>query len=203
MRPASELNPSPDEVSKGPPDGSPAERLRRWKRFAGGFAVGACCAILLALIALSRGSERLAPLDRERLAAAEGRWRRAHVGDYRMRVAVSGAQNGVYEVTVINGQPTSAARIPGGAMPRRTWDYWTVAGLFDMLDTELAAAEDPERGFGVAADSQVALYAEFDDATGRPVAYRRRVLGSDIDVSWRVVGFIVPVDGAAPREAAP
>ncbi|MEZ6071838.1 MAG: hypothetical protein R3C10_16645 [Pirellulales bacterium] len=44
---------------------------------------------------------------------------------------------------------------------RRTWDYWSVPGLLDIIEADLARAEDSPPG-------SVRLFAEFDATYGYP-----------------------------------
>lgn len=185
-------------MSKGSASTAPSRRLRQWQRLFGGFLVGATVTACVALARFVGDGESAPPLTADALADAQDRWEDADIADYRQRVEVTGAQEGVYDVSATDGRATRAVRKPGGALPPRQWDFWTVEGLFDVLAAELEAAADPAAGFGVSPEASVSLYARFDEATGRPVVYRRSVLGADVDVMWRVDRFEVAATSSPP-----
>jgi hypothetical protein len=62
---------------------------------------------------------------------------------------------------------------------RRTWYYWSVPGMFDVLERDLEAAEE----------EQLLLRADFDPATGYPRRYERAMLRTRQQTQWEVVRF--------------
>jgi hypothetical protein len=122
------------------------------------------------------------------LRAALARWRQQGPRDYDLVVVVSGAQTGRYEIQVRDGQPIAANR-EGRPLNRRTASYWTVPGLFDVIQHDLKYVDDPVRGFNAPAGSAVVLRAEFDAELGFPRRYQRSILGQSSDIDWRVTEF--------------
>lgn len=155
----------------------------------GGLVMGAAIA-LIALLALAIAARQgAAPtVTTEDLRAALARWRQHGPRDYDLAVVVSGAQTGRYEVRVRDGRPIAAQR-DGRELNRRTATYWTVPGLFDVIQHDLKYVDDPQRGFNAPPGSTVILRAEFDPDLGLPRSYQRSILGQASDVQWRVAEF--------------
>ncbi len=85
---------------------------------------------------------------------------------------------------------------------RRTWDAWTVDYQLSTIADELAGASNPARTFGAPADARVVQRAKFDPELGYPIDYQRAVLGTPLDVEWRIVRF-VRHDRPSPKADAP
>jgi hypothetical protein len=67
---------------------------------------------------------------------------------------------------------------------RRTWDYWSVPGLFDIIEADLTRAGESPPG-------SVRLFAEFDPKYGYPSRYRRSESSAMRDAEWTVTRFEV------------
>lgn len=132
------------------------------------------------------GRDRAGELTRERLDEARRAWASQAPDSYTLELEMRGALNELRTVVVRNGEVVSM--VSGGVeAPSSAWEYWSVEGLFDVLATELANAEDPRRTLGT---GEVALLARFDPTWGYPSYFYRHIMGSLNDIEWRVVRFV-------------
>lgn len=132
-------------------------------------------------------------LTREDLEAARERWSRSGPASYTLVIETRGATGKRSVVEVRDGDVVSMET--GGRPASRTaWEYWTVDGLFDFLDTELRNAAAAEQTYGASPD-QVVLQARFDDELGYPRRFLRHVLGTRNGIEW-VVESLTPRGGS-------
>ena len=146
---------------------------------------------LAAIIALSAVSRRQAApeLTSGTLQAAQERWQANGPTDYGMDLVVTGRQASRYHVEVRGGKPTQVLRNDRPITPR-SWQYWTVPGLFEVLEHDMDCADDPTRGFGAKPGSRAVLRAEFDAELGYPRKFERLILGEPhLDMTWQVTKF--------------
>ncbi len=122
------------------------------------------------------------PLTSEALQAAEQRWTSADIGDYRVEVAVTSRQNETYAVEVRDGRPQLAWRNGNPLKQLRTFDTWSVPGMFETIHTDLDRAHQNESSGG----GDITLRCTFDEQTGVPRLYRRIEFENDVEVSWIV-----------------
>ena len=148
-----------------------------------GFLLGAVAWLVLT-------GDRLPVLDAAGLEAARGRWRASHIQDYRMTLVMEGRElgKGSFEVVVRGGKAQSMTR--DGAATGGDASAYTVDGLLDTLERELAMAADPQAALGAPAGYRAWLQAELDPGTGLPRRFRRVVGGGGGKwVEWRVTRF--------------
>jgi hypothetical protein len=129
-------------------------------------------------------------MTRNDFEAAVERWQERAPRDYAMTVDLSGRQSGTMAVTVRNSQPISVTRNEV-LTPERTWEYWTVEGLFEIIREDLEGLDQPERAFGVSDVSQLVQQAEFDADLGYPRRYRRAVQTTGDSIEWEILSFDV------------
>ncbi|HEX7446461.1 MAG TPA: DUF6174 domain-containing protein [Pirellulales bacterium] len=156
-----------------------------------GVALGgiAGLALMIVLVIRARGSA-LPPLTAEALQAAHDHWKRRGPEDYQMTVVVTGSQSSTYHVQVRGGAPIDVTQGDGLPVRRRaTWQYWTVDGLFGVLDHDLQLIDDPAKGFGARPGSAVILRARFDADLGFPIEYERVILSPASQMRWMVKEF--------------
>lgn len=134
-------------------------------------------------------SEPLPTLTPEVLEAMQEKWKAQGPPDYDLTVKLSGLQTGTIDIEVRDGEVTSMTRDGHQPQQRRTWQYWSVPGQFDMIETDMANAEDPLPAFGVSDRDQVLLRADFDPRYGYPLHYQRIVLGNLGELAWQVTRF--------------
>ena len=116
---------------------------------------------------------RTDPVTRERLDEARKLWLKAKVKNYDLDLETRGAQSGRYHVEVRDGQLATITRNGTTADPA-AGEYWTVDGLFRVIEEELDAAEQPD-GAAFGARSQVWLRARYDSRLGFPIRFVREV----------------------------
>lgn len=178
-----------EPLATEPSPGGASRRLLHLGPLAGGAMVGVVLALGVMLVLAIAARRSAAPsVTSEALRAAIARWRQHGPRDYDMVVEVSGAQTGRYEVRVRDGGPIAGNR-DGRPLNRRTATYWTVPGLFDVIQHDLKYVDDPQRGFNAPAGSTVILRAEFDPELGLPRTYQRSILGQSWDIEWQVTEF--------------
>lgn len=179
---------------------APRRRLR-----ASDLALGAVAGVLLALaavLALVIVSRRQAapPLTGEALEAAQRTWHERGPASYRMDLVVTGRQASSYHVEVRDGKPTQVLRNQRPTTGR-TWHYWTVPGLFEVLEHDIECSDDPTQGFGASPGSHAVLRAVFDAQWGYPRKFERLILGEPhLDMTWQIVRFETH-DGPHPEDS--
>jgi hypothetical protein len=180
-----------DEQSVAKSDDLPPPRRRlRASDVVLGAAVGALVtfAAIVVVVVLAR-RHTAPPLTADVLADAQERWRKHGPADYRMDVIVTGRQASRYHVEVSGGKPTRVLR-DDRSTTARTWHYWTVPGLFEVLEHDMECSDDPTRGFGAQPGSQAVLRAVFDSELGYPRKFERLILGEpNLDMTWEITLF--------------
>jgi hypothetical protein len=173
-----------DDRFKAEPQRSP--RLRRIAVSIGCIVLGIVCGLVVfGLTSFRRPPRAMNAADFD---AAVARWKANGPLDYEMEIEVSGRQSGTMQVVVKDRMPASITR-GGVAIPRHTWDYWTVEGLFEVIRTDLEGLDQPERAFGTPDVSQLVQQAEFDAKLGYPRRYRRAVLSTGEAIEWEILEF--------------
>jgi hypothetical protein len=189
---------SPDEArGAGAPQTSGGQQRpqRRWlssRRFVVGIALGMLLGVGLVIAVLFWDSRDTAPrLTETDYDAAVKRWEVRGPKSYNLDLELFGNRPGPVHVEVRDGSVTHMTR--DGVEPKRkpTWEYWTVPGQLDTIGQELEKAADPVVGFHAPAGSRVVQRARFDLQYGYPVEYQRIILGSELELRWRVTRFEV------------
>jgi Family of unknown function (DUF6174) len=167
-------------------DKQPSRRLRRVAITIACMALGAIAGLLVfALTTIRRPPPPMTQADFE---AAVERWHAHGPHDYSMTVELSGRQSGTMVVTVRNTEPTSVKR-NGVPTPERTWAYWTIDGLFQIIRVDLEGLDQPERAFDGSDVAHLVQQAEFDAELGYPRRYRRAVQTTGDAIEWEIVRF--------------
>lgn len=159
----------------------------KWKIVAAGVCV-CVAAVLFAVQVPALLGHRLPQLTDSAIQDAERLWEQSRPASYDMRVEISGAQPGAVTVSVRNGAVAAMTR-DGRTPPERTWDVWTVPGMFETLEREVELAADPVQQMGAATGTQLHLRCEFDARFGYPRRYHRFVNGGGPEVYWQVASF--------------
>ena len=146
--------------------------------------------VVLSTLAFVVATDRLPPLTEWTFDAARGQWAELGRSDYDMEIEISGPTPGVVVIEVRGGKVVAMQRDGQTPKEQRTWNVWSVAGQFEMIDRELDMADDPIREMGASAGTKIELRAEFDQKFGNPVGFQRLVTRGDVpEVEWRVVRF--------------
>lgn len=159
-----------------------------WLVLAG--AGGGVFALTLVLVAfLAKRSAPLPPLTTEAFAAAQRRWEERGLASYDAQISVTGRQNAVYRVEVRGGEASVALRNGQPLKQQRTFDTWSVPGMFSTLAADVQSVETVAAGKADAGTPQLVLRAEFDPEWGYPIRYHRlekRKQSADYEVTWKV-----------------
>ena len=124
------------------------------------------------------------------LAAAEEVWSRSRPADYDLTVLLSGRQTGELKVSVRKGTAVGMTRNGTPMLQQRTWEPWTVPGMFETLAVDFENREDAADKFGVE-PSSIHMRCEFDSKHGYPKHYLHQIYGRHQDLEWTVTEFIV------------
>ncbi len=135
------------------------------------------------------GKPRSPRLTTAALISAKSLWAQAGLRDYSMNITVGGRENARHQIVVANGK-VSQMQTDSIEAPKRVWDFWTVDGLFTVLEEEVVNAQSPQRAFGVTDPKDVFLDASFDPVTGVPLHYLRQISGrSQATLEWKIKLF--------------
>ena len=153
--------------------------------------VGSGLIVLLAVAAILRFAvaRRLPALTPARLQAAEQRWHTNGPANYDMDVKIEGNRPGTVQVEVRKQVVTKMVRDGHTPSQQRTWDVWSVPGMFETIEREIELAEDPEREMQAERGTKLWLKAEFDPHYGYPARFHRAVFGGGPEVYWQVTLF--------------
>lgn len=200
------MNEQNDVDRQSGPAGTPRRRLR-----ASDVAMGVVAGVFVMLAAVAAlvvvWRRQAAPaLTGEAIQAAQQTWSAHGPADYRMDLVVTGRQASSYHVEVRGGKPTQVLRNQRPTTPR-TWHYWTVPGLFEVMEHDIECSDDPTEGFGAAPGSQAVLRAVFDAQLGYPRTFERLILGEPhLDMTWQIIRFETdgtsrPENSASPAQS--
>lgn len=145
-----------------------------------GACFGLVCVLVFWLLSLRNP---LPPLSAEDFHAAQQRWRENGPAHYDIEVQVSGRQPAVFLVKVRHGEPIAAYRNGQQLPQRRTWETWTVPGMFGTLESDFRHVAMVEKGTSGPSTPRLALSGEFHPHYGYPQVYRRLTLGEGSEES--------------------
>jgi hypothetical protein len=162
------------------------------RRFALGSLVGAALGILAMLVALRLvNRDPTPPLTPELFHAAHDRWKSAAPASYDIEVRVTGSQPAIYRVEVRDGLARAAWRNDQALTTRRTFDTWSVPGMFGTIGRDIESLERHAAGKADRFTPRLTLRAQFDPVYSFPARYRRLQQRSNVDVAWQVTEFRV------------
>jgi len=169
---------------------TPEGRPPRARSIARGIFAGGAVAVLATLIVAVLWLRNPTPLlTQAAFDAALARWEAHGPESYDLDLVISGRQAGSVHVEVRDGEVTRMTRDGRSPSQRRTWDFWSVPSLFEMIRTDMESAANADRPGG---DGQrLSLRAVFDPQLGYPRVYQRHALGIQQAVEWRVTRFEV------------
>lgn len=124
----------------------------------------------------------LPPLTATALAEAKVRWSALAPPNYRLEVVVSGAQPAVYAVEVQDGRAVAASRNRIPLKQPRTWETWTVPGMFGTLESDVQS---------LAEGDSLVVRCQFHPEYGYPAKYESFRASTRHQVDWEVTRFEV------------
>jgi len=149
--------------------------------------LGALVSIFL-IVAL-RGRDPSPEFSRADFQAAQALWNQAGPASYDLEVQVLGRQPAVYRVQVRSGDVVSASIDGRPLKQRRTFETWSVPGMFGTMERDVANLEKLASGRAEQETPRLTLRATFDPTYGFPARYRRIEWGNDRDATWEVREF--------------
>lgn len=148
-------------------------------------AVGILLGLLLSVYLVQRFyGDPTPPLTAAVLQQAEQTWRAAGIRDYDVEIEVKSRQHETYAVRVRDGVPEQAWRNGQPLKQLRTFDTWSVPGMFDTIHSDFDRTDRQQHPA-----PELVLRANFDQQTGVPMTYKRMQWGEDIEISWKVTKF--------------
>ena len=165
-----------DELARASEAAGPPSR--RWLWFG---IIAATVAVLLIGVFVGLNIYRSQQaLTTEKLAAARQRWQAAGINSYDISVDTSGNTRGTYRLKVRNGKIVQAGMNEVVIVPETPQNYyWTVPGLFDILQRDIDWDTDPNNP-----TSHTEVY--FDPNDGHLVRYLRIAPGQRIVIEVRL-----------------
>jgi hypothetical protein len=153
-------------------------------------AVGALVVVLVASSAFrDRGWEEL---TEENYEAARQQWLSVAPSDYDIEVQVRGRQPARYRVEVRGGLARQAFRNGAPLRSVRTYETWSVGGMFETVGTDLEHIMLVASGKASATTPRVSSLVQFDEQYGIPRRYlriERGGSGGNPEVHWEVTEF--------------
>ncbi len=108
-------------------------------------------------------------LTSEKLDAARARWEQAGIRHYDLEVHVSGRTEARYRLQVRDGRTVQVSCNDQEYSKQKADEFWTVPGLFDVLQTNLKNEADPN-------SPRIYTRVEFDPNDGHLVRYVHKSL---------------------------
>ena len=141
------------------------------------------------LVSAWKGRDPSPEFTREEFDAAQQRWEQAGPQSYDIAIQVTGRQPATYRVEVRGGEVTSASIDGRPLKQRRTFDTWSVPGMFATMETDVSNRERFASGKGDRFTPNLTLRATFHPTYGYPQRYRRIEWETDRDMIWEVKEF--------------
>lgn len=152
-------------------------------------------ALLVSIVSLiwlvrARFGDPTPEITGEGFSSARDKWREASLENYDIEIEVNNAGRiETYHVRVRQGFAESAERNGAPLSNRRTFETWSVPGMFGTVDSDWQNIEKHLSHTADANTLQLTVKAEFDPKWGYPAKYRRIEWGSMREISWRVKRF--------------
>jgi hypothetical protein len=158
--------------------------------------------VSLILLVRTRFGDPTPEITGEAFTAARRHWREAALKDYDVSIEViNGGRLEKYDVSVRDGHAETAERNGAPLTNRRTFETWSVPGMFGTIDSDWQNVEKHLAHKADASTLQLTVRVEFDPKYGYPKRYRRIEWGSSREISWKVTRF-EPRASAGPSTAA-
>jgi hypothetical protein len=168
---------------------STAKPRPSWGRWFLLFAAIGSVASLIMLVR-TRYGDPTPEITGEAFSGARRRWREAGLKDYDVSVEViNSGRLEKYDVAVRGGHAESASRNGAPLTNHRTFETWSVPGMFGTIDSDWQNVEKHLKHQADASTLQLTVKVEFDPKYGYPKRYRRIEWGSSREISWKVTRF--------------
>ena len=121
-------------------------------------------------------------------------WERVAPPNYDIEIHVTGRQPATYVVQVRDYKVVLATRNETPLLQERTKGTWSVPGMFDTMESDLANSEAVAEKRLTKYSPRVTVRASFHPQWHFPDAYQRIQWGSQYEVQWKVTRFEVIED---------
>ena len=195
---------SPDNLEESaaeesPPHESPDEVVENQrprstlKKLAVGMLLGCAIGVVLGIVIIANlHRDSLPVLSPAELVAAEAKWKEKGAKDYDLDLDASLGLTGKMHVEVRHGATVSVT-LNNQPTREHIWDYWSVAGLFEVMkmdaDRNQAAARETGDKDSAVSTGQIFQQARFDAQNGLPLEYRRTDPETGRSGGWRITRF--------------
>lgn len=140
-------------------------------------------------IAAGRGSQE--HFSHEDLAIGIKRWADSKPHSYDIEIKLTKQRTEVHRVEVRDGRAVRYTINDREMTRRRTFDTWTVPGMFGTVERDLENVRLVKTDSAEAYTPRLTLWGSLHPKYGYPERYRRVQLGADFQVSWEVTEFTV------------
>ncbi len=140
------------------------------------------------------GGPRLPALTAARFTAAREKWQQLAPPSYDIEIVVSGRQPATYRVETRDNAVVKALRNGQPLTNRRTFETWSVPGMFNTIAKDVENLERVASGRADATTPRLLLRAIFNRHYAYPERYLRIEMverGENPQVSWQVTEFSV------------
>ena len=127
---------------------------------------------------------RFASADPRGYEAASRLWDEHRPANYNLDIEVTGNRPGRIHVEVRDGQAIQCLRDGVEPSQRRTWYYWTVPGMLDMIGQELDKVDDPAAGFGASGRLKRRCCGPSSTRAWISTPLLRSIAGQNLDMGW-------------------
>lgn len=154
--------------------------------------LGAVVSVTVVMVVFAIARRDPSPeVSRELLDKAISQWKQNGPLNYDVETVVDGPQQGVYRVSVREGEAISLLHNGTSITRPQGWDTWSVPGMFDTIRRDIETAERVESGQADKYTPRLRLKADFDSKYGYPKRYRRTPKSGGGEIIWNVTKFEV------------
>ena len=155
--------------------------------------------VLLLVVTYWARRDKLPDVDRQVHRSMFTAWKKVAPPNYDIETKVTGRQPAIYSVKVRQGKVTTATRNGTPLQQQRTMGTWSVPGMFDTMESDLMNQSDAREERLMSNSPRVTVRAAFHPKWHFPEKYQRIEWGSQYEVEWQVMKFIIidePIKGS-------
>ncbi len=172
-----------------------AEQRQRARRKLS-LVVAAICGAGLSLVIvvgfyIATGRNSAEHFSEEDLSIGIQRWAISKPNNYNIEVKQVKQRTEIHRVEVRDGRAARYTINDREMTRRRTFDTWTVPGMFGTIERDLENVRLVKTGNEDAYTPRLTLWGSLNPKYGYPARYRRVQWGADFQVSWEVTEFTV------------
>lgn len=172
-----------------PRDGKQTIARRRLTLLAAAMAGGLFAIVAVVVTYAVFNRETASQVTAELVQQASDRWDTHGPQNYDLEVALTKRRVERHRVEVRRGEVVRYTLDDHEMTRRRSFDTWSVPGMFGTIEADVENVRLVETGEAQAYTPRLSLWGTFDEEFGIPRRYRRVQWGADFEVSWDVVEF--------------